>query len=105
LAKAEARAEEILIKARTQADKSLADAKQASRGVISEAEAAAEKRANLIIDEARAQLDEERQKLRHELRTELADLVAIATEKIIEEKLDQKRDATLIDRAIRSLSR
>jgi F-type H+-transporting ATPase subunit b len=105
LAKAEARSEEILAKARAQADQALADAKQASRGVISDAEAAAEKRANLIIDEARAQLDQERLKLHHELRAELADLVADATEKITEEKLDRQHDSSLIERAIRGLGR
>jgi F-type H+-transporting ATPase subunit b len=105
LAKAEERAEAILTKARAQADKSLAEAKQASRGIVNEAEAAAEKRANLIIDEARAQLNEERQKLRSELRGELANLVADATEKIVQQKIDQRHDTPLIERAIRSLSR
>jgi F-type H+-transporting ATPase subunit b len=105
LAKAEAKAEEILAKARAEADKALSEAKQASRGIVSEAETAAEKRASLIIDEARTQLDEERQKLRQELRGELADLVVEATEKIVQEKLDQNRDSSLIDRAIRSLIR
>jgi F-type H+-transporting ATPase subunit b len=58
----------------------------------------------LIIKEAETRLDSERQKLRQDLRAELADLVAEATEKIIAEKLDKNRDMQLIDRAIKELA-
>jgi F-type H+-transporting ATPase subunit b len=105
LTRAEARAEDILTRARAQADKALGEARQTSRGIISEAEAAAEKRAKLIVDEAASKLDQERQKLRHELRAELVDLVAEATEKVVEQKLDARQDSALIERAIRGLSR
>ena len=104
LAKAEAKSEEILGKARALADAALAEAKQAAGGVIADAEAAAERRAGLIVKEAEAKLSQEREKLRQELRAELAELVADATEKIIQEKLDPKRDMSLIERAIRGLA-
>lgn len=103
LARAEAKAEEILNRARAQADEAIAQAKKAAAGVISEAENAAGERANLIVKEAESRLAEERDKLRHELREELADLVADATEKIIHEKLDVKRDMSLIERAIKGV--
>lgn len=105
LAKAEANSEEILAKARAQADEALAEAKKAGAGVISEAEAAAAARATLIVKEAEARLNEERDKLRQELRKELAVLVADATEKVINEKLDPKRDMSLIERAISGVRR
>jgi F-type H+-transporting ATPase subunit b len=104
LAQAQAKAEDILARARTQADEALAQAKDAAAGVVASAEEAAAQRANLIIKEAESRLNEEREKLRQELRAELADLVADATEKIIREKLDQKRDMSLIERAIRGIS-
>jgi F-type H+-transporting ATPase subunit b len=104
LAKAEVRAEEILSKARAQADEALAEAKDAGSGIIAKAESAAGARAELIIKEAESRLEEEREKLRTELRAELADLVADATEKIIHEKLDEKRDMSLIERAIKGLA-
>ncbi|MBX4190637.1 F0F1 ATP synthase subunit B [Candidatus Saccharibacteria bacterium] len=104
LARAEARAEEILSKARAQADEAIAEAKDAGADVVAKAEAAAAKRAELIIKEAESRLNEERQKLRTELRAELADLVADATEKIIHEKLDEKRDMSLIERAIKGIA-
>jgi F-type H+-transporting ATPase subunit b len=104
LAQAEARAEEILGKARSLADEALAEAKDAGAGIVAKAETAAGERAELIVKEAESRLDEERQKLRAELRAELADLVADATEKIIHEKLDEKRDMSLIERAIKGIT-
>jgi F-type H+-transporting ATPase subunit b len=104
LAKAEARAEEILAKARAQADEALAEAKDAGTDIVAKAETAAAERAELIVREAESRLDEEREKLRTELRAELADLVADATEKIIHEKLDQNRDMSLIERAIKGIA-
>jgi F-type H+-transporting ATPase subunit b len=104
LAQAEAKAEEILAKARSLADEALAEAKKAGSNVVAEAETAAASRASLIIKEAESRLNEEREKLRQELRAELADLVADATEKIIHEKLDAKRDMSLIERAIKGMA-
>jgi F-type H+-transporting ATPase subunit b len=105
LAKAETKAEEIIAKARDQADQALADAKKASAGVITDAEAAAAKRAELIVKEAETRLDEERQKLRQELRGEMAHLVAYTTEKVIDEKLDKEHDLALIERKVKELVR
>jgi F-type H+-transporting ATPase subunit b len=104
LAKAEAKAEDILSRARAQADDAIAQSKKAAACVVADAEEAAAKRANLIIKEAESRLSEERDKLRGELRAELADLVADATEKIIHEKLDAKQDMSLIERAIKGIS-
>ncbi len=105
LVKAEARSEEILAKARALADEAIAEAKKAGARAVSAAEAAAETRATAIIKEAETQLAQERDKLRQELRGELAELVADATEKIIHEKLDAKHDMSLIERAIRGMAR
>ena len=105
LAKAEQSAEAILASARAAADEALAEAKKAGAGVIADAETAAGNRAALIITEAESRLSEERDKLRQDLRKELAELVADATEKIINEKLDVKRDMSLIERAIRGVAR
>lgn len=105
LAKAEVTAEGILTKARVQADGALAEAKKAAAGHIAEAEAKAAERAVLIIKDAEANLSEEREKLSQELRKELAVLVADATEKIIDEKLDPKKDMSLIERALRGVTR
>lgn len=104
LARAETRAEEILSKARAQADEALAEAKDAGSDIVAKAETAAAHRAEIIVKEAESRLGEEREKLRTELRAELADLVADATEKVIHEKLDEKRDMSLIERAIKGIA-
>ncbi len=103
LARAETKAEEIIARARTQADEALAEAKKAAGAVIADAESAATQRASLIIKEAEAHLQQEHAKLHEELRGELADLVADATERIMHEKLSPERDRSLIERALRGL--
>ena len=105
LARAEVKAEEILTKARAMADDALAEAKKAASGRVAEAETKAAERAALIIKDAETRLGEEREKLRQELRAEMAELVADATERIIDEKLDPKRDMSLIERAIKGVAR
>ena len=105
LAKAEERAEEILAKARATADTSIAEAKQTAETVIASAEDAAAERAKLIVQEAEAHLEQERAKLREQLRGELADLVATATEKIVREKLTSEKDKSLIKRAVAEVAR
>ena len=103
LARAEAKAEELLAKARDQADEALAEAKKAGVESISQAEAAAAKRADLIVRDAEKHLGQEREKLRTELKAELADLVAEASGKIIQQKLDDKADRTLIEKVVKGV--
>jgi F-type H+-transporting ATPase subunit b len=105
LARAEAKAEEIITRSRKEADDALAETKKAASGIVADAETAAAARATIIVKEAESRLAEERDKLRLELRKELAVLVADATEKVIDEKLDPKRDMSLIERAIRGVAK
>lgn len=105
LTKAEVKAEEIIGKARGQADEALSEAKKAAADIIAVGEAEAGQRAALIIKEAETRLEDEREKLRQQLRQELAGLVADATEKIIEEKLDDQHDLSLIQRVVRGMAR
>ncbi len=104
LAEAETRAEELLTKARGQADDNLAEARKSAEEVIANAEAAATERSAAIIKDAEAHLDQERTKLREQLRQEMAELVAEATTKVVEQKVDARRDKSLIERAIRSIA-
>ena len=104
LAKAQAQAEDILARARDQADDALAEAKKGAAGVISGAEVAAAERTARIIKEAEGHLEQERNKLRQELRKEMAGLVADATAKVIDEKVDAKHDMSLIEKAIKAVT-
>ncbi len=103
LTRAEAKAEEIIAQARTHADEALAEARKSAEGVIVNAEAAAAERGELIIKDAEARLEQERTKLRQELKAELADLVADATEAIIRQKLDEPNDRKLIEQALKEI--
>ncbi|MEK7095748.1 MAG: F0F1 ATP synthase subunit B [Patescibacteria group bacterium] len=104
LAQAETRAEEIIAKARVAADEALAEGRKTIEGMIVNAEATAAERAALIIKDAEARLGQERQRLRTELRAELAELVAAATEKIIRQKLDKQADRILIEQSLKELA-
>lgn len=103
LSRAEVKAEEIIAKARTHADEAMAQARKSAEEFIVSAETAAAQRATLIIKDAQGRLDSERAKLRNELKTELADLVADATEIIIRQKLDQPNDRKLVEQALKEI--
>lgn len=103
LARAETRVEEIIAAARLRADEALAGARKSAEGVIVSAETAGAERAALIIKDAEARLASERIKLRQELKEELANLVADATEIILRHKLDEPNDRKLIEQALKEI--
>lgn len=102
---AENKAAQTLQKARAQADAALADATAQAKDIISGAEKSAEEAAARIIKDGHTQLEQERSKLRSELKEELTDLVVETTEKVIKKKLTPKEDLSLIDNAIKELQR
>lgn len=93
--------EALLKTARQEASAIVATAKKESAATVEDAEKKAQKRADRIVADAKEQLSQDITAARTELRKETADLVALATEKIIREKVDVKRDSTLIDAAIK----
>lgn len=93
--------EALLVNARKEASAIVETAKKESAAKVEEAEKKAHKRADRIIEDARAQLDQDIAAARKELRKETTELVALATEKIVREKVDAKRDSSLIDAAIK----
>jgi F-type H+-transporting ATPase subunit b len=103
LHQAETKAGEILKQARTQADAALAEAGSKAEEIIAKGEAAAAERAARIIKEAEARLGQERERLHSELRKELAGLVAIAIEKVLAKKLDEREDRALIERSLKEI--
>jgi len=103
LAKAEAHAEEILNKARVQADEALAQAKDAGSEIVAKAETAAGERAELIVREAEERLGYERAQMVTELKKELAGLVAVATERVLNQKINEREDRVLIERSLKDI--
>jgi F-type H+-transporting ATPase subunit b len=92
--------EELLQKARHEADKIIADGKTESLEMIKAAEDAARHQADAMLASAHSRIDEDMLKAKHELKKDMIELVAQATEIIIDEKIDATKDAKLIGRAL-----
>jgi F-type H+-transporting ATPase subunit b len=86
---------------REQADSIIANAQEAARGLISEAEDKAQQRAAGIVKEAEERIAQETASARRELEQHVVGLVSDVTEAIIHEKVDPKKDAELIDRILK----
>jgi F-type H+-transporting ATPase subunit b len=91
-----------LAEARRQADEIIAASHEQAKTMVKDAETAAETKAATILAEAKKKIDEETARARRKLEHEMVSLVAEATEVIVEEKLDPKKDAALLTKALRS---
>ncbi len=92
--------EKELQKARQEADKIIASSHKEAGEIIKEAEAAAGRKTDALLEEANARISDEIDKARQGLEKDILELVADATAIIAEEKIDAKKDAGLIERAI-----
>lgn len=90
-----------LREARRQADEIVAEAHESAREQIRLSEEKARLKADSIVADAQARIENEVLRTRRELEKELVGLVSDAAETIIHEKVDAKKDAELIDRALK----
>lgn len=86
--------------ARAKADEILAAAQTEASQIVKEGEVSASKKVDAMLKDAEARIDREMQAARTALRGEMLTLVSEATEVIIAEKVDAKKDASLIERAL-----
>lgn len=93
--------EKLFADARKESSEIVDTAHKEAVAMVKEAEDKAKQRAEQIVSDARAQLDQDIVKARTALRDETTELVALATEKIIREKVDVKKDKALIDAAVK----
>ncbi|HSX31888.1 MAG TPA: F0F1 ATP synthase subunit B [Candidatus Saccharimonadales bacterium] len=100
LAKAEANVADMLATARKEADDILARTHKEAANVVAEAEGKAKTRAEQIVADARQQLEVDVSKARELLKKDTIELVALATERVVGEKLDADKDAELVKRAL-----
>lgn len=89
--------------ARKTADTIIAEANKEASEIIKKGEVSASQKIDQMLKDANLRIDREMQTARNSLRKEMLGLVAEATEVIIEEKLDAKKDAGLIERALESV--
>jgi F-type H+-transporting ATPase subunit b len=97
----EAKVEKTLAETRAKADGIIAEAQEAARGTVREAEDKARDKAAGIVAEAEARIKQDAARARAALEKEVVGLISDATEAIIGEKVDAKKDAVLIDRALK----
>lgn len=91
---------QIIRKARTEASDLVTHGQKEATSIVEAAEDKAVKRAEHIVAEAQAQMDNELNAAREALKKDTAELVARATEQIIKQKIDAKKDAQLITAAL-----
>jgi F-type H+-transporting ATPase subunit b len=94
-------AEKTVADARTQADEVVSASRKEATQMLADAEQKAARRAEHIVEEAKAQMDIELEKARRALKQDTAQLVAQATERILGEKLDPAKDERLIATALK----
>lgn len=104
LAKAEDKISGMLADARAEADSIIARSRQEASRQVAEAEDKAKERTRQIVADAHTQLESDVRKARESLKQETVELVALATERIVKEKLDTSKDIQLIDRALKERS-
>ncbi len=87
--------------ARAEADGIIALAEDSGKQVVRESEEKARAKADAILKEADGRIASETTRARKALEGELVGLISDATEAIIGEKVDAKKDAQLIDAALK----
>jgi len=87
--------------ARAKADGIVAEAHDAARAAAREVDEKARAKAESIVAAAHDATLQDAKRVRRELEKELVGLISDATEAIIDEKIDTKKDAALIDKALK----
>lgn len=100
-AKLAAKVDQTLHEARQEADQIIATAQDSGRQAVRDAEEKARAKADGILAEAESRIAQETARARQQLEQEVVGLIADTTEAIIDEKVDAKKDAALIERALK----
>ena len=91
----------VLHDARSKADAMLTQSEHQARQIIQTAEDKAREKSDAVVAEADGRIAQDVAKARRQLESEMINLVSEATEIIIHEKVDTKKDAALIQTALR----
>jgi F-type H+-transporting ATPase subunit b len=96
LATAEQRAAQIERDARARAQELIAAAEKRAAGIVDEAKVHAKAEGDRIVAGARAEIDQEAQRTKDELRRQVAALAVAGAEKILRREVDAKTHADLL---------
>jgi len=97
----QAKVEETIAKARTEADGIIAGANDTARQAIRDAEEKAQEKASIIVKEGEERASAEMVRARKKLEGQIVGWVSDATEAIIGEKVDAKKDTDIVDRFLK----
>ena len=101
LEETEAKEKEALGKARKEAQIIIDSAEKTALKNKEEFLNEAKKKSEEIVANTQKQLEEEKKKMLGEVKSEIADLVVAATGKVIDEKINGKKDKEIIEKAIK----
>jgi len=81
----------------------VADGQVKANEIVGLAKQQAHNEVERVIAEARNRIKEEKEKMRKEIKEEMVAVVVATVEKILEEKLDEKKDAALVKKMIEQI--
>jgi F-type H+-transporting ATPase subunit b len=94
-------AAKITKEARHEADRIISNANKDARQIQRDAEKAANRKADAMLSDAEARIKEDTQQAKQKLEKEIVGIVSEATEAIVGEKVDSKKDDEIIQKIIR----
>jgi F-type H+-transporting ATPase subunit b len=100
-AKFDTKLAQTMAKAREEADHIISTGHKEAREIVRDAEKSAQRKADTILAEAEVRIHEEQERAKRALEKDIVNLVSEATEEIVGEKIDPKKDAEVIDKILR----
>ena len=100
---AQADATDQLKKAKAEAQVIIDQANKRKAQIVDEAKTEAEQERNKIVAQAKAEIDAERQRAREELRKQVGILAIAGVEKIIERSVDEAANSDIVDKLVAEL--
>tara|TARA_B110000459_G_scaffold194361_1_gene233736 strand:+ start:351 stop:827 length:477 start_codon:yes stop_codon:yes gene_type:complete len=104
LVAAEQQAENIINEANASAKNKLATAKYEGNQIIADAKAAATKQAETIYEQSKAECDLLVKQAKTELTADMASLVTLAAQKVLEQQVDEKINLKIVDSVVNELT-
>ncbi|KKU48592.1 ATP synthase F0 subunit B [Candidatus Uhrbacteria bacterium RIFCSPLOWO2_12_FULL_46_10] len=99
----ESERQNVLVKADREAQKILAVADDEAKRIGAEAKIAIDRTAAETIARANREIEQAKKEMISDIRRQAADLVVLAAEKVIHERLDEPTDRRLIDQALKEV--
>jgi F-type H+-transporting ATPase subunit b len=87
--------------ARVEADKIISNAHKEARDVVREAEKVAGRKAETMLSDAEVRIESESERAKLALEKDIIGLISEATEAIVGEKVDMKKDGEIIDKILK----